>query len=181
MSERLVTRYHPLLVALHWLLAVLIIGALLYGYFVLAPMPDEAPGKVPTLRLHMIGGVSILALTIVRLVIRMTTARPPVAQSGHPPLDRIAQFIHAGFYLLIVAMAATGLATAVLSGLNLIVFGNSTAPFPTNLDDYPTLIAHQWIARLLVGLISLHVAAALYHQFVRKDGLLRRMAFGARD
>jgi cytochrome b561 len=45
---------------------------------------------------------------------------------------------------------------------------------------YPTFVAHFYIATLLVGLIVLHVLAAFYHQFVRKDGLLRRMFLGPR-
>lgn len=181
MNEKHVSRYHPSLVTLHWLLAVFIVGALAYGYLVLAPMEDDAPEKIATLRVHMIVGVVILVLTVVRFIVRLATATPPSAQSGHPVLDRIAQIIHAAFYLLIVAMVATGLATAVLSGLNLIVFGNSGKLFPANLDDYPTLTAHEWGAALLVALIALHVAAALYHQFVKKDGLLRRMGYGSRD
>ena len=181
MNDNQVARYHPLLVSLHWLMAVFVIGALAYGYLVLAPMEDDAPGKVATLRLHMIGGVVILVLTVARFIVRMMTARPPLARSGYPLLDRIAQLIHLGFYLLLVAMVATGLATAVLSGLNLMVFGNSSAPFPANLDDYPTMIAHQWIAVALVVLIALHAAAALYHQLIRRDGLLRRMGYGLRD
>jgi cytochrome b561 len=45
---------------------------------------------------------------------------------------------------------------------------------------YPTFVAHVYIAAFLVGFIILHVLAAFYHQFVRKDGLFRRMFFGPR-
>jgi len=54
-------------------------------------------------------------------------------------------------------------------------FRGSGDPLPPSFLVYPTFAAHGVIAALLVGLIVLHLLAALYHQFVRKDGLLRRM------
>ena len=52
-----VFRYHPLLVTLHWVLAVLIIAALAMGFFVLAAMPNVDPQKIGVLRVHMAGGM----------------------------------------------------------------------------------------------------------------------------
>ena len=73
-----VSRYHPLLVMLHWLLAVLIIAALAVGFFVLAAMPNADPQKIAVLRVHMAGGMLILALMVIRFAVRMWTSRPPV-------------------------------------------------------------------------------------------------------
>jgi len=61
-----------------------------------------------------------------------------------------------------------------------IVFGGSGAPLPPDFTIYPTRLAHGILAALLVGFILLHVLAAIYHQFVRKDGLFRRTLFGRR-
>jgi cytochrome b561 len=175
-----VSRYHPLLAGLHWLLALLIVAALALGYFFLAPMADSDPRKIGVLEAHMAGGMLILALMIVRLVVRLLTARPAAAASGHPRLDRLARAVHTGFYLLVLLMAATGLATAISAGLNEIVFQRSGAPLPRSFAAYPTFVAHGWIAALLAAGIALHVLAALYHQLVRRDHLLRRMLFGRR-
>jgi cytochrome b561 len=175
-----VSRYHPLLVALHWLLALLIIATLILGFFGLAPMPNSDPFKIDVLRVHMAGGMLILFLMVVRFVVRMATSRPPPATTGYPGLDRIAPFSHYGFYVLVVLMAGTGLATALLSGLNTVVFGASGAPLPLDLKIYPARIAHGFIALLFVGLITLHVVAAFHHQFIRKNGLFGRMFFGQR-
>jgi cytochrome b561 len=175
-----VSRYHPLLVALHWLLAVLIIAALIAGFFALAAMPNSDPEKIGVLRQHMAGGMLILALMVIHFIVRMLTARPAAATTGYPLLDRIAPITHYGFYILILLMAGTGFATALLAGLPEIVFAGSGAPLPSTFTIYPTRVAHGYIAMLLVGLITLHVLAALYHQFVRKDGLFRRMFFGRR-
>ena len=175
-----VSRYHPLLVTLHWLLAVLIIAALIVGFFAFAVMPNSDPEKIGVLRQHMAGGMLILALMVIRFIVRMLTARPAKATTGYPLLDRIAPISHYGFYLLIVLMAGTGFTTAFLAGLPEIVFAGSGDPLPPTFTIYPTRVAHGYIAMLLVGFITLHVLAALYHQFVRRDGLFRRMFFGRR-
>src|ERR1700748_3812523 len=101
-------RYHPVLVALHWLSAVLVIATLFVGFGLLATMPNEAAGKITILRWHMAGGMLILALTIIRLVVRWRTARPAAAPTGNMLLDRLAAPTHYGLYLLIVLMVATG-------------------------------------------------------------------------
>ena len=173
-----VSRYHPLLVTLHWLLAVLILAMLFVGFFVLAPMPNAEPQKIGILLVHMSVGMLILALMIIRLVVRMLTSRPQPATTGYPMLDRLAPVTHYGFYVLILLMVGSGYATAILAGLNRIVFQKSGEPLPPDFDVYPSFIAHSAIAALLVAFITLHVLAALYHQFVRKDGLFRRMFFG---
>lgn len=175
-----VSRYHPLLVTLHWLLAVLIVAALAAGYFGLAATPNADARKIDVLRVHMVGGMLILALMVVRFIVRVRTSRPAVATTGYPLLDRIAPISHYGFYVLAVLMAATGFATALLAGLPAIVFGGLGDTLPPTFLIYPTRVAHGYIAAVLAGLIGLHVAAAVYHQFVRKDGLLRRMVFGRR-
>jgi cytochrome b561 len=120
-----VTRYHPLLVTLHWLLAFLIIAALLAGFFLLARMPNSDPQKIRVLLVHMAAGMTILALMVVRFIVRMLTSRPAPATTGHPFLDRIAPVTHYGFYVLVLLMVGTGYATAILAGLNRIVFQGS--------------------------------------------------------
>jgi cytochrome b561 len=130
---------------------------------------------------HMAGGMLILALMCIRFIVRMRTSRPAGATTGYPLLDRVAPITHYGFYVLVLLMAGTGYTTAILAGLPEIVFGGSGAPLPSTFMIYPTFVAHGSIAALLAGFIILHVLAALYHQFVRKDGLFRRMFFGRRE
>jgi cytochrome b561 len=165
------SRYHPLLVALHWLLAILILAARAVGFFGLAAMSNADPAKIAVLRWHMAGGMLILALMLVRFVVRLLTAKPA-------PANRLASIVHYGFYLLVVLMVGTGFATGLLAGLPEIVFAQSGAPLPESFAAYPTFQAHFWLATLLASLVVLHVVAALYYQLVRRDGLLRRMGFG---
>jgi len=175
-----VSRYHPLLVTLHWVLAVLIIAALAIGFFVLAPTPNAEPQKIGVLRVHMAGGMLILALMVIRFIVRMWTSRPASATTGYPVLDRIAPITHYGFYVLVLLMVGSGYTTGILAGLPAIVFGGSGAPLPPIFEIYPSFVAHGYIAAALAGFIVLHLLAALYHQFVMKDALFRRMWFGRR-
>ena len=171
-------RYHPALVTLHWITAFLLIGALLGGTFNMADVPNTDPAKVDTLRMHMIVGGSALILLLVRLVLRHRTARPAPVDSGSPALNRVASATHLGLYALAIAMAASGVALSMMSGLPDAVFG--TAPLPASFWDYAPRYAHGIIAKLLGALIVLHIAAALWHQFKKRDGIFARMWFGAR-
>jgi cytochrome b561 len=174
-----VSRYHPALVALHWLLAFLIIAALALGALVMARLPNSDPMKLEALRSHMAGGVLILALMLVRLVVRTRTAHPPPATTGSSLLDKVAWVSHRLFYGLIIAMVASGATMALQAGLFGIVYGGHGA-LPPDLWVYPIRSVHYLVSRVLMALIALHVAGALYHTIILKDGLLRRMAFGRR-
>lgn len=180
MRTILVFRYHPLLVLLHWLLAVLIVAMLGAGFFLAAPMPNTDPQKTGILLIHMSVGMLIFALMAVRFIVRLRTSRPAPATTGHLLLDRIAPVTHYAFYVLVLFMVGTGYATAILAGLNRSVFQGSGEPLPADFAIYPSFVAHSYIALFLAGLIVLHLAAAVYHQFARGDRLLRRIWFGRR-
>jgi cytochrome b561 len=172
-------RYHTALVILHWLLAVLLIVALAIGTFALKTVPNSSPDKIDALRGHMIAGGLILVLTLVRLVVRLKTTHPAPATTGFALLDRLAPATHWALYLLVLLMAGSGVAMSVLAGLPGIVFGG-VGTLPVNFDALPPRAVHGIVAKLLMLFIAMHFAAALYHQFIKRDGLLRRMGFGPR-
>ena len=170
-------KYHPALVALHWLLAALVVFMLVMGAVSLEHIPNSSPEKIFALRGHMVIGMAILALTLVRLAARFSTRKPPPATTGHPLLDRAAVLAHYGLYALVILMAASGLATALSAGLPDIVFSGSGKALPESFAAYPARTVHGIVGSVLAFLILVHVIAALWHHFVRRDGLLRRMSF----
>lgn len=174
-------RYHPLLVSLHWLVAILVIGSLFMGEFILEEISNTDPFKVTALFAHMAIGLSVLVLMLVRLIVRHFTKRPPEADIGHATLNKLGRWAHWALYILVIAMAGSGLATAQLAGLPDIVFGGSGAPLPKDFSNFAPQNVHDFLAGILGWLILAHVAAALFHQFVRKDGLMARMRFGPRS
>ena len=170
-------RYHPLLVALHWLMALLVLMMLAVGRIVFPGLTDSSPDKVMILRTHMTIGLSLLVLVILRFIVRLTTPKPAPADAGNPTLNKIGALTHYLLYLFILGMGISGLGIAMQAGLNPILSGQN-AFLPEDLMVYPPYIGHGLTSWLLLGLIALHFGAAMYHQFVRKDNLLSRMGFG---
>ena len=181
-QQSLATRHHPALVTLHWLLGLMLMVALMMGTFVLSAMPLDAPGKIDALRGHMVVGVLIGALMLVRLVVRALTAKnvEPTPSSGSAAKDALAKFVHVGLYVLVFAMAASGMATALLTGLPDVVFGPAGGVVPANLSTVAPRIAHGWIAKGIAALVLLHIAGAVMRQVVNKDGTMARMWWGKR-
>ncbi|HEX6566560.1 MAG TPA: cytochrome b/b6 domain-containing protein [Chthoniobacterales bacterium] len=175
-----VTRYHPLLVALHWALALGITVSLARSFIGLAHLSNADPAKLVALRLHMTAGMVISIIMLIRLVVRLNTAKPPVSTTEFSALDPLAAITHYSFYALVFGMAVSGLATALLAGLFPIVYGHSGTPLPHSFLVYPTRIAHGIIGWALAALIALHIVAVIFHQFVRRKSVLRRMWFGRR-
>lgn len=171
-------RYHPALVALHWLMALMIIVALLAGTFLLQSMPNADPNKIGALAGHMSIGLIIGVLLLARFGLRLSTAHPPKATTGQPILDRIGQATHLVFYILILGLVMSGMAMAQSYDLFDVVFGG-TGALPERFDN-AARAAHGVFATALIALVLLHVAASLYHAVFLKDGLLRRMSFGRR-
>lgn len=178
MSRDIASRYQPVLVALHWLLALMIIGLSCLGFFVLANMPNSDPKKLEVLVWHMAGGMFVLVLMVLRFIIRISSARPATATTGSPSLDRLASIAHAGLYLIVFSMIASGFSTGYLIRG---VFQPNGESLPHDFAVFPTFQVHAVLAALLAILIAGHIAAALYHQFALKDGLFRRMWFGKRS
>lgn len=173
-------KYHPALVALHWLLAFMIAGALIAGGFMLENTPNSDPAKLVSLKRHMSMGIAILVLMIARFVVRLTTKKPPHADIGNDLLNTGARIAHYVLYALAIAMAASGMAIAKEAGLFDIVFGGSGEPLPKDFNDIAPRAAHGVLAIVLSLTIASHVLAALYHQYIRKDSLFSRMWFGNR-
>jgi cytochrome b561 len=171
-------RYHPIHVALHWLIALLVLMMLGVGKFALPGVSPEDPQKVFMLQTHAYTGGIIAFLLIVRLILRFTTKQPAPADAGHPALNFTAKAVHFLLYLLLIGMAVSGLGLFQLADLPS-VFGGE-ASYPNDFFQYPPRLGHGLISTIMLVLVVLHFGAAMYHQFVRRDNLLARMWFGKR-
>ncbi len=171
-----VKRYHPALIILHWVLALAILLAIFFGGFVLGGMENSDAHKPGMLKVHVIAGGLILLFTIVRLVVRATSARPAPLVTGKPLADRLAVGIHHLLYTLTVLVVVAGLALAASTNLLQVLFGHAGS-LPKDFDDFAAHGVHAAFAYALLGAIALHVAGALQHQFILKDGILSRMSF----
>jgi cytochrome b561 len=167
-------RYGGVAIALHWITAVLIVLLLVSG-FRAADAVDPVQ-KAAILHAHAPLGAAVLVLTFARLGWLLVDGKP-MPTAGMPRLQRMAaKSVHALLYVAITFMAATGIGMFVLSGAGPIVFGAGGA-----LPDfwiYQPRLEHFIAARILIGLLILHIGAALYHHFVVRDALIRRMLPG---
>ena len=169
-------RYHPLLVTLHWLVAIFVVFNLFLGKFV---FPDPEYPDV-ALAGHMVSGMLVLLLVIVRFAARLKLARPAEATSGSKLTDLLAKLVHYGLYLVLVLLTLAGITFASLSGrMGRIFFGAVPGGRPPE-GTFAFMGIHSLLGNLLLALIALHLAAAFYHQFIRKDNLIARMWYGAR-
>ena len=165
-------RYARQQVAVHWVAALVIVFLLLSGMFVLEDMPNTVE-KIGNLRIHMIFGALAGLLVITRIAMRRRLPAPPSL-----PGDKLAHAGHMALNLAILLMAASGMLLALQSGALDAVIGNGV--LPENFKDFTPRKVHGLVAKIAMGLIVLHVAAALYHQLIVKDGLISRMRLGGR-
>lgn len=176
MSETAPKRYHPALVAIHWLMALLVIIMLGVGKVVMPGVSPEDPQKVMMLQFHAYIGMALTVLLVIRLVLRYATKRPAPADAGNAFLNFVAKATHFLLYAFMFGMVLSGLGMFQLANLPAVFSG--AQPYPSNFFDFPPRIGHGLTSWLLLVLVALHFGAAMYHQFIRKDGLLGRMWFG---
>lgn len=172
-----VTRYHPALVALHWLLAVLVVMELAAGLLVLAQTANGDPSKAGGLRIHMTFGVIVGALIVARLFVRVNTRKPPPA-SGGAIVHHLARANHWAFYVALIGMVASGLGMAIEGGLLPLLQGEAvTLPEFESLAMFPV---HVLLSRVVLALLALHLAGVAFHLLWHRENLLRRVWFGRR-
>ncbi|CAJ1391788.1 unnamed protein product [Effrenium voratum] len=161
-------------------MAVMIAVSLVMGGFVFSNIAWSHPDKAQALAGHMIAGAVIGVLLVIRLIVRRVTLAPPPASSGTPTLGIVARTVHVALYLLVGLMVLSGLTMALRFDLFAFAFNETGLPVTNGLRGSGLHMVHKIAGFALLGLIVLHVAAAIYHTFVLKDGLLSRMWFGPR-
>ena len=171
------SKYNNIQVALHWLVAVMVIVLLIMGNAVLSRTANTDPSKIMGLRAHMLVGGAALILTVVRLLWRRATTQPLHTKTGNEKLDWFGVAAHQALNILVFLVAASGIGIALQAGLPGIVFGMEGA-LPETFFVFPSRIAHGVLTKLLLALILLHVLGAVYHQFFLKDRLFKRVWFG---
>lgn len=155
----------------HWLVFLLVVAALGLGLY-LADSEDSAE-KLSLFPLHFLIGDTVLLLTLLRIYFRKKDGEPTPANQN-PVLNKLATAVHQGLNISILAVAISGMVTAVKSG----VLKAMEAHDPTLIPDFSKVEAkefHELFIGITVALLAFHVAAAIYHQFMVKDNLMRRI------
>ncbi|HSZ74225.1 MAG TPA: cytochrome b [Rhizomicrobium sp.] len=184
-------RYGTVAMTLHWLIAAGIIFMLCFGLYI-ALLPHGDPSLFPLVQLHKSIGLTILVLSLLRVMWRLINPVPPLPDTLSPALKVVARATHVFLYFLILAIPLSG--WAMVSAARL--------PFPTmyfGLFEWPHIsfiaslpldaktvarhtfsTTHLVLAIMTAVLLVLHVGAALQHHFVYRDDTLKRMLPGTK-
>jgi cytochrome b561 len=182
-------RYGTVAMSFHWVIAILVIANICLGLY-MGELLRSDPMKFTIFQIHKSIGLTVLVLSILRLLWRVVNPIPPLPAGMNPVLRLAARASHFLLYFLIIFIPLTGYVMVSASPL-----GNGTSYF--FLFDWPNLplftgmtraqlhpihetweTAHVYLAWSAIVLIPIHVGAALYHGIVRRDGVLSRMWFG---
>jgi cytochrome b561 len=170
------TRYTAVAIVLHWFLAVAIVA----GFTIGLQMSDEpvSPTRVRWVGYHEWIGLTILGLSLLRLLWRLGH-HPPTLPESMPPWQRTASlWAHRALYLFFFIVPMAGWAYSSADGFHVVYLGlirlPDLAPKDKALADL-LIDVHSTLAWTLATLVGVHVVAALKHHFIDKDGLLRRM------
>ncbi|MBT0568972.1 cytochrome b [Curvibacter sp. CHRR-16] len=178
-----IQRYSMPAIVMHWLLALVIFGLFGMGLY-MADLPFS-PTRLKLYNWHKWVGITFLALTVLRLVWRLTHRPPELPASvtaAMPAWQRMAHHgTHHMLYVLFFAVPLIGWAYSSAAGFPIVVFG--VLPLPDFVPADKALAElikpwHELSAFALVGLALLHIGAALKHHFIDKDGLINRMRLG---
>ena len=167
------TQYNRIAVVLHWLMALMIMLLLFIGSQVLEPMSNSNPDKLAPLQGHSILGVITGLLLILRYLNLKLRGKPSPANAEGSKMNSMAKWAHKLIYVLIVAVIGSGIAMAVEADFASIFAGAKV--MPESFNHLTTRSAHGILTKLLALVLLVHIGATLYHQFVVKDNLLRRM------
>jgi len=169
-------RYSAIAIALHWLIAALLVGNVFVGGAM-----DDARGaaRAALFVRHETIGIVVLALTIVRLAWRLGHPAPKLPDAMADWEKWLARAVHVLFYALLLAIPLLGWASASAGRGVAPLFGSIPffdLPVPRDHDLHEAFgEAHELAVKAGYVLVALHVAGALKHHFIARDDVLARM------
>lgn len=161
---------------LHWLIALGIISLLTVGLYMTGLEKGEFRGQV--YGVHKATGILILVLVVVRIIWRNMNVQPKLPADIPAYQKFAAHFLHYNLYVLMLLIPLSGWTMSSAGGHPVSFYGLFTVPPLVGEDKELGGLAREahWIlAYIIIALISLHILAALYHHFIVKDEVLKRM------
>lgn len=174
--------YSPAAKWLHWIMAVLIIALLMVGFY-MSELP-KGPDKTALVQVHKAIGTVVLVLAAVRLWWRIGHAPPPLPASIAAWQAQVAHAAHWLLYGLMIAQPLSGWAMSSARGFPVALVGLIPLPALVGKDEALAELlkeSHEFIGGSLAILVIGHVAMALKHHFIDRDGLLLRMSLHRRN
>ncbi len=164
-------QYSKRIALIHWTIFALVCIAFYFGHEL--EEAKDAGEKLSMFPVHFLIGDLALLLTLVRIWFRKKDGEPAPANSN-PLLNKLADATHKLLNLSLIAVVISGITTAVTSGVIEALKTGDAALVP-DFHEVAAKEFHEMFIAVMLLLVAFHVAAALYHQFVVKDNLLRRI------
>lgn len=173
------TRYTPVAMGLHWIIAFVMLATLSLGLY-MSDLP-LSPTKLRYYSWHKWAGVTVFLLVIVRALWRLTHVPPPTNATMPYWQQALARYGHGALYVLMFAIPLTGWLMSSAKGFQTVYFG--VIPLPDLLAKDKELgellnLVHKSLNYALLTILAGHTAAALKHHFIDKDDILVRMLPG---
>jgi cytochrome b561 len=173
MSDR-AKRYGSLAITLHWVLALLVIGVGILGL-----LHDTWPKHSQALwiNVHALAGLLLWVLLLWRFGLRLKRPPPPLPADFSVAAKRLAVTVHFLLYALLFVTPLIGMVTFIWHGrvLDLAFYQLNFGVAKDRAIFEPTEDIHGYLAYAIFALAALHILAALWHHFIKRDGVLRRM------
>ena len=161
----------------HWVLAVLILLMLCLGFYMGTISDKVLKGVI--VNLHKCLGLAILALMILRGIWALCNVRPAMPTNTRWWERRLERLVHYSFYVVLLAMPLAGWIGASSAGKPP-QYGSLALGLPLAHNGRLIDLAfqtHNFLAGVIIVLISIHIAAAFFHYFFKKDRVVQRMWF----
>ncbi len=175
-------RYHLAARLMHWIMAVGFVFMWACGYAMTTLVEDDSPLEELLFDLHVSVGVTLLALLVARITIRLVHKPPPLPDAIRGVERKAAHLGHAALYALPALVIAAGWAETNFGGHAVQWFGvDMPRVFPEMGEDLQDLSEdmHMWLAYTMLAVAVGHVAAAFKHRWVDGHDVIRRMAIGS--
>ena len=169
--------YGPTAKALHWTIALLVAAQFLVAWTM--QVPEEGQARTASFNLHASIGATILILMVIRLIWR--AAHPVPLLADLPAWMRVLSgTTHAALYAGLIVAPIAGMITALGEGVPVLLYGVIPLPMLAIGEGIVETAeeTHELLALVLLILVGLHIAAALFHYFIRHDRVLQRMLPG---
>lgn len=171
-------RYSNSAILLHLVSGLLILFVLVTGSLVLSELPNTIE-KINSFRVHMILGLIITFLTIIRIVVIAKSEKlEPLKVSSFR--QKLIKFNHIAIYVVLLLIGLSGILLSKTSGLGEIVFFGSDAQLYESFKDYGVGIAHGVLTKVLLFLIVMHIVGVFSYKFKTKESILQRMWFNSK-
>jgi len=155
----------------HWLTALLILMLFPLGKFMEGLQVSEKTGLI---KIHIILGLAVLVLTIIRSFLFFRSPRPEDLKTGSRFNDKLTVWIHNVFYFLLFAIAISGIATMILGGYTEALKSDNFGLIKVS-DEIPPLKPHGILALIMMILLFMHIVGVIKHYIISKENTLKRI------